>query len=64
VDAVLKNTAIIVLPAWWKALWYLDRLSPALSAKVWSRTFERLRVELEAGGAKFVPRAPEDPLAN
>ena len=29
--AVLRNQAIIVVPRWWKALWYLERLSPALS---------------------------------
>lgn len=26
--AALRNDAIIVVPAWWKALWYLERLSP------------------------------------
>ncbi len=29
--AVRADRAIIVLPAWWKALWYLERLSPSLS---------------------------------
>ena len=33
-SAVLRGDAIIVLPAWWKALWYLERLSPALSMRV------------------------------
>ena len=32
-DAVARNEAIIVLPQWWRALWYLDRISPALSAQ-------------------------------
>jgi NADP-dependent 3-hydroxy acid dehydrogenase YdfG len=31
--AVLRGDAIIVVPAWWKALWYLERLSPALSMR-------------------------------
>ena len=31
--AVLRNDAIIVVPAWWKALWYLERLSPALTLR-------------------------------
>ena len=31
--AVLLGDAIIVVPAWWKALWYLERLSPALSMR-------------------------------
>ena len=34
VDAVLRNEAIIVLPSWWKAFWYIDRMSPALSAMI------------------------------
>ena len=29
--AVLRNDAIIVAPGWWKAWWYLERLSPALT---------------------------------
>jgi NADP-dependent 3-hydroxy acid dehydrogenase YdfG len=32
--AVLRGDAIIVVPAWWKAWWYLERLSPALSMRV------------------------------
>jgi NADP-dependent 3-hydroxy acid dehydrogenase YdfG len=31
--AVLRGDAIIVVPGWWKALWYLERLSPALSMR-------------------------------
>ena len=29
-DAVAKNKAIIVFPAWWKIFWWLNRLSPSL----------------------------------
>ncbi len=64
IDAVLRNEAIIVLPPWWKALWYLDRLSPALSARVWSLLFERMRADLEGHGASFEPRPPENPFPN
>jgi short-subunit dehydrogenase len=32
--AVLRGDAIIVLPTWWKAFWYLERFSPALSMRV------------------------------
>lgn len=31
--AVDADRAIVVLPAWWKALWYLERFSPALSMR-------------------------------
>jgi NAD(P)-dependent dehydrogenase (short-subunit alcohol dehydrogenase family) len=41
--AVLRGDAIIVLPAWWKALWYLDRLAPTLSMRASRLTLKRLR---------------------
>jgi NAD(P)-dependent dehydrogenase (short-subunit alcohol dehydrogenase family) len=44
--AVLRNDAIIVVPAWWKVFWYVERLSPALSARLAGVTLKRLR-ELE-----------------
>ena len=45
--AVLRGDAIIVVPAWWKAFWYLERLSPALSMRVAKVTLKRLR-EMES----------------
>jgi NADP-dependent 3-hydroxy acid dehydrogenase YdfG len=41
--AVLRGDAIIVVPAWWKALWYLERLSPALSMPVAKVALKRTR---------------------
>jgi NADP-dependent 3-hydroxy acid dehydrogenase YdfG len=41
--AVLRGDAIIVVPAWWKAFWYLERLSPALSMRVAKLSLKRLR---------------------
>jgi len=41
--AVLRGDAIIVVPAWWKALWYLDRLSPAVSMQAARLTLKRMR---------------------
>ncbi|WP_181447321.1 hypothetical protein [Mycolicibacterium vulneris] len=41
--AVLRNQAIIIVPAWWKALWYLERLSPAISMQVGRLVLKRLR---------------------
>jgi NAD(P)-dependent dehydrogenase (short-subunit alcohol dehydrogenase family) len=51
-DAVARNEAIIVLPKWWKAFWYLDRLSPALSLKLASYRHKLMREEMLAAGAK------------
>jgi NAD(P)-dependent dehydrogenase (short-subunit alcohol dehydrogenase family) len=51
VDAVLRNQAVIVLPKWWKALWYLERLSPSLSLRLSEASHQRLEAELAAAGA-------------
>jgi NAD(P)-dependent dehydrogenase (short-subunit alcohol dehydrogenase family) len=45
--AVLRGDAIIVVPAWWRALWYLERLSPALSMRFAKVSLKRLR-EMES----------------
>ena len=41
--AVLRGDAIIVVPSWWKAFWYLERLSPALSMRAAKVSLKRLR---------------------
>jgi NAD(P)-dependent dehydrogenase (short-subunit alcohol dehydrogenase family) len=41
--AVLRNQAIIIVPRWWKALWYLERLSPALSMRTAAAALRRTR---------------------
>ena len=41
--AVLRGDAIIVVPAWWNAFWYLERLSPALSMRAAKILLKRLR---------------------
>ena len=51
VDAVLRNEAVIVLPKWWKAFWYLERLSPPLSLRLSEALYQRLQAELAAAGA-------------
>jgi NAD(P)-dependent dehydrogenase (short-subunit alcohol dehydrogenase family) len=45
--AVLRGDAIIVVPARWKAWWYLERLSPALSMRFAKVSLKRLR-EMES----------------
>ena len=41
--AVLRGDTIIVLPAWWKAFWYLERLSPALATRLAKVLLKRIR---------------------
>lgn len=45
--AVLRNDAIIIVPSWWKAFWYLDRLAPAVSLRLLRTVLKRQR-EMEA----------------
>jgi NADP-dependent 3-hydroxy acid dehydrogenase YdfG len=44
---VLRGDAVIVVPAWCQAFWYLERLSPALSMRVAKVLLKRLR-EMES----------------
>jgi hypothetical protein len=48
--AVLRGDAIIVVPAWWKIFWYLERLSPAFSMRIGKATLKRVR-ELESSAS-------------
>lgn len=48
--AVARDEAIIVVPRWWKALWYVDRVSPELSMKVWELVLEKMRSDLAKAG--------------
>ncbi|MBI3769580.1 MAG: SDR family oxidoreductase [Deltaproteobacteria bacterium] len=41
-----RNKAIIVVPSWWKVLWWLDRASPTLSIVLARRIFESAVREL------------------
>lgn len=50
-DAVAANEAVIVIPRWWKALWYLDRLSQAASTFFMERAANTLQQEIEASKA-------------
>lgn len=40
---VLRGDAFIVVPAWWKAAWYLDRWFPSLTTRAARRTLKRIR---------------------
>ncbi len=50
-DAVLRDEAYIIVPGWWKAFWYLDRVSPSLSLRVWGSRLEKMRAQLARLGA-------------
>jgi short-subunit dehydrogenase len=55
-DRVARNRAIVVVPSWWKAFWWLERASPALSVWLAAKGFESLGRDLDA-----TLRRPEAP---
>jgi NAD(P)-dependent dehydrogenase (short-subunit alcohol dehydrogenase family) len=44
---IAANREIIVVPSWWKAIWYLNRISPRLGTALASRVFLRVRRVVE-----------------
>jgi hypothetical protein len=49
-DQVARNRAIIVVPAWWKGLWWLERLSPGLVLVLARRLVATTRKEARRSG--------------
>ncbi|WP_135451853.1 SDR family oxidoreductase [Mycobacterium sp. DL99] len=49
VRAVMRGDAMIIVPAWWKMLWYLERLSPRLSLRLAKVALNRSRAVKAAG---------------
>ena len=45
-NAIAKNKAIIILPSFWKLLWWLNRLSPALGMALIQNGFKKTQKEL------------------
>jgi NAD(P)-dependent dehydrogenase (short-subunit alcohol dehydrogenase family) len=45
--AVARNRAIIVIPSWWKILWWLDRFSPSLGIYLGRKGLELARRQME-----------------
>jgi NAD(P)-dependent dehydrogenase (short-subunit alcohol dehydrogenase family) len=50
-SAVAKNKPIIVLPSWWKAFWWINRMSPALGLYVARKLFTWAQREWETSVA-------------
>jgi len=45
--AVANNKAIIIVPSWWKIIWWLNRLSPALGIAFAKNRFNKMRKEFD-----------------
>ena len=47
-DQVARNRAIIIVPGWWKILWWLERLAPTLNLVLVERLSASARREFYA----------------
>jgi short-subunit dehydrogenase len=45
--AIRKNRAIIIVPSWWKILWWINRISPSLGLFISRKLYEKGMRELE-----------------
>ena len=57
-DAVAKNREIIVLPAWWKLIWALDRISLSLGSRLVAWQYRRGKAELLAHAGSAAKGSP------
>jgi NAD(P)-dependent dehydrogenase (short-subunit alcohol dehydrogenase family) len=64
IRAVAANRSIIVFPAWWRLVWWLNRLAPDLADWIAFKMFVTSKTDLEAAAAAAVsarePRARAD----
>ena len=51
-DELARNRAIVILPRWWRAVYWLNRLSPALFDAIGARAYRQMRQELEGATAQ------------
>jgi short-subunit dehydrogenase len=49
---VERNRAIVIAPAWWRLLWWLERASPGLAAQLAETGLRRLRRELDGARSR------------
>jgi short-subunit dehydrogenase len=45
-QAISKNQAIIVMPAWWKVFWWIHRLVPGLGLRLAQKRFQIMQTQL------------------
>jgi short-subunit dehydrogenase len=46
---VARNKAIIIVPSWWKAFWWINRLSPSLGIFLSQKRFQKVQKKLGIG---------------
>jgi hypothetical protein len=55
---VARNQAIIVIPSWWKLIWWLNRLSPTLGLAFGSQLYRYTKRQVEAARRETAGTAP------
>ncbi len=45
INAVARNKAIIIIPSWWKILWWMDRFSPSLGMFIAKKYYLKAKKE-------------------
>ena len=45
-NSVAKNKAIIIVPSWWKLVWWINRLSPSFGIFLAQKRFQKAQKEL------------------
>jgi len=48
-SALARNKAIIVVPSWWKVVWWMNRLSPSLGLYIGRKLLDRAKEMMDAG---------------
>lgn len=46
INSVAKNKAIIIVPAWWKLFWWINRLFPSLGINRAAKNFQKVQKQL------------------
>ena len=47
-DALARNRSIIIVPGWWRLLWWLSRLSPGLESYLVQRSYQAARKAMQS----------------
>ena len=47
-DALARNKALIIVPGWWRLLWWISRLSPALEFSLAQRGYRSARRAMQS----------------
>ena len=49
-DRVAKDQGIIIVPVWWRLLWWIDRFSPAIGSAIARFSYRKAQKEIERRG--------------